>query len=96
MKPGRFLALLAALVVLAMATGALAVYLGVQYNKGQAAATVNTCRKVNLVQAEIKATIARSKRALPVNAYYKAHPVELAKAEVEIDRELKTFSPLEC
>lgn len=96
MRPGHFLAMVALLVALSIGLGVAAVALSVQYNKGQAAETANTCRKVNVVQAEIRSTIARQKKALPTNPYYRTHYKELAPALAEIDRELKVFNPLKC
>lgn len=64
-------------------------------NANQARAT-QICRTVNIVQAEIRGVLLRSRAALPENAYYKAHPEELGRAEAEVDREIQLFSPLHC
>lgn len=64
--------------------------------RSAAAHSHDICVQVQALKAQIVQTLERSKKGLPANAYFKAHPKELARALKDADQSIRDFQPTKC
>jgi hypothetical protein len=54
------------------------------------------CKRDKKMYAYVHAAANRALIALPAVPYYQQYPVELEKAKINLNRQIKFFSPLNC
>ncbi len=81
----------------------IAVVLGLMIGVGVAVRAHDTvaidhriCDRIDALDSATLGALYRSQVALPKNAYFKAHPLELEAAEKEISRQIRDFQGAAC
>lgn len=83
----------ALVVLVSIAVAGIAIY---RATNDQQRTNQQICRAFNRFDAAISTTLQRSKANLPKLAYFRTHPLELARQEAEVQTQVRQFRQHTC